>query len=861
MLPRCTLVRHSLHSSPLRNIHSTPIFLTQSSILPQWEPDPTKGAIKLPPRPRKSGVRHEQRDGARKRVKGRGKKGNASGPPSYLFPTLRSRRKDASGKKARAQHLNGDWRPKGQTSASSFYSATAYSTGLAKSEQTFSSRENAPHLPSSLLYSRRVDGVLEPRANAGPSLEDVTPPSPQGPVATLAHGLERVLFSSGMQWLQEPRSRVYNFTTWLENVIPVKDFAFERIPSFMPSSRDHDLRTLAQREGRRYAGSTSSMTGLLGHIYYLISGDKPVDTSGLSDSFKSQPRSFTFGQRAATSVVLNYHDGVYLIDKAESDPGLASKNILVWMGTMLEKFLTRPPTEFLGLTRIAADPSVRTEEPAREAYRYAKSSKFITRSQLDCFDHRLPGTGVFDIKTRAALSIRHDTLNHEESSGYQISTFKGLAESFEKEYYDLIRSAFLKYSFQARIGNMDGVFVAYHNTKKIFGFQYIPLSEMDARLFGEEAVGDVVFGKCMQLLEVVLDEATREFPNQSVRLTAEKFESENDLKVFVEPADWSEAEEPRPVVQLNVTARSYIGEMAASGRSAVERSSLPWTLLWSVSKSALDSRIIRAGLTAARKRASFPMFLPRGVDMKRMEEIWPTIQFNPAEPVDVPFQTEMFLPAPRSVKLLRRLAQKGRAHLERTAREQEGKPKIVLGLPNDAEQVAALWAATRVNAEAVAGSSEGSTEAASVAGGAAVGGAPAETHEKDDATSGVPGLGATNDPRHELTTSDAALPDLDPALEQDGREAIPETTLLHLEEMLTEDQKRILEGENAPAADNATMQPSRHHFMPRSRQSSRFIEELKAIINGCEDRQEPMMSSRQRDDDSVHNLGKTDARD
>jgi hypothetical protein len=69
-------------------------------------------------------------------------------------------------------------------------------------------------------------------------------------------------------------------------------------------------------------------------------------------------------------------------------------------------------------------------------------------------------------------------------------------------------------SFQARIGNMDGVFVAFHNTKKIFGFQYIPLSEMDARLFGESAAGDAVFEKCLLLLETVLEEATRELPHQ-----------------------------------------------------------------------------------------------------------------------------------------------------------------------------------------------------------------------------------------------------------------------------------------------------------------------------------------------------------
>ncbi len=37
------------------------------------------------------------------------------------------------------------------------------------------------------------------------------------------------------------------------------------------------------------------------------------------------------------------------------------------------------------------------------------------RSQLDCHDDRLPGTGVFDVKTRACLPIRLDILNFEVS--------------------------------------------------------------------------------------------------------------------------------------------------------------------------------------------------------------------------------------------------------------------------------------------------------------------------------------------------------------------------------------------------------------------------------------------------------------
>ena len=35
------------------------------------------------------------------------------------------------------------------------------------------------------------------------------------------------------------------------------------------------------------------------------------------------------------------------------------------------------------------------------------------RSQLDCYDSRLPGTGIFDIKTRAAFPIRLDIMNYQ----------------------------------------------------------------------------------------------------------------------------------------------------------------------------------------------------------------------------------------------------------------------------------------------------------------------------------------------------------------------------------------------------------------------------------------------------------------
>lgn len=77
------------------------------------------------------------------------------------------------------------------------------------------------------------------------------------------------------------------------------------------------------------------------------------------------------------------------------------------------------------------------------------------------------------------------------------------------------------YSMQVRIGNMDGVMVAYHNTARLFGFQYVSLEEMDICLFGAKNRGDRVFEKCVGLLEEVADEIVRTFPEQ-VRITTRR---------------------------------------------------------------------------------------------------------------------------------------------------------------------------------------------------------------------------------------------------------------------------------------------------------------------------------------------------
>ena len=52
---------------------------------------------------------------------------------------------------------------------------------------------------------------------------------------------------------------------------------------------------------------------------------------------------------------------------------------------------------------------------------------------------------------------------------------------------------------------MQGAAIAYHNTQKIFGFEYIKLEEMEKRIFGSCEFSNVVFETALSFLEEILD--------------------------------------------------------------------------------------------------------------------------------------------------------------------------------------------------------------------------------------------------------------------------------------------------------------------------------------------------------------------
>ena len=332
------------------------------------------------------------------------------------------------------------------------------------------------------------------------------------PVPKLSYGLDRVLFNPGIYRLQDPRSRVYNFDPYLEKIMSVNEFNFSALSEYKTSSKDEELLALTQRMGTKFTGSTSSMSGVLQHFHFLLSNFRKLNHKMLSKEFPDPTDRFSKITEGPSAIFLRWKDGIYAID---ADKAYDTPNIMSWLGHSLEKLLTSDRTEFERYRRSTGS-AVPGEDESSRCYHYSKLGNFLMRSQLDAYDPRLPGTGIFDLKTRAVVSIRMNHHEYESGKGYQIRYDHGEWESYEREYYDMTRATMLKYSLQVRMGRMDGIFVAYHNIDRIFGFQYLPLTDMDNVLHGQKdtCLGDQEFKMSVSLLDELMQKAATAFPEQ-----------------------------------------------------------------------------------------------------------------------------------------------------------------------------------------------------------------------------------------------------------------------------------------------------------------------------------------------------------
>lgn len=379
----------------------------------------------------------------------------------------------------------------------------------------------------------------------------VTPSQNQPPVPYLHHDLDRVLFSPGVHVLKDERTNVYNFPTELETIMSIRDFDFSNVPAFVPSSQDKALSQLAFEQSKTFTASTSSLTSVLTQLHFLLSRNRLPSGQMLSGHFRGRSVDFAYSAKKPVSMFLRWHPETktYSLD---SDKTQDEEIILSLLGQVLEAKLTTSNEEFESFAKPSGqNKTMEEKERPSSTYHYSACGDFLMRSQIDCYDPRLPGTGVFDLKTRAVCAVRHDIdyAQIRDGSDYQIKKFQGSYESYEREMFDLIRTTMFKYSLQARIGRMDGIFVAYHNIRKMFGFEYLPLTEIDkiyhlsgfkfdsdtdSAMIEAQApiIADQEFRMSINILSQILKHTISIFPEQSVNIAFKAPASPAELERF-----------------------------------------------------------------------------------------------------------------------------------------------------------------------------------------------------------------------------------------------------------------------------------------------------------------------------------------
>lgn len=349
-------------------------------------------------------------------------------------------------------------------------------------------------------------------------------------VPRLRHGLDRVLFSPGVHRLRDPHTRQFNFGKVLNSILQPDEVPSYIFNNFTPPSNDDKLKELAKHYRKKFVVSTSSTSGPLSQIYYSVFGTH-INVPNVSTEFKDEPRQFTILSRARNMSKITNHGTVHSVNAWNPDE---KAHILSALGLITEQMLTKTELE---IRNILIDKSSVAPVDEPQCFRYATAGCMLLRSQLDCHHPTLPNK-VFDLKTRATLCVRMDVDGYQNHLEYRLTSLKGLYGSYEREYFDLIRAGFLKYSFQVRIGKMDGVLVCYHNTKELFGFQYVPLQEMESFLYATPGHATPGFSLLLMIYNDILETLHAKFGNEKTFIVSYLHRPQAlDISVMVPPED------------------------------------------------------------------------------------------------------------------------------------------------------------------------------------------------------------------------------------------------------------------------------------------------------------------------------------
>lgn len=344
-------------------------------------------------------------------------------------------------------------------------------------------------------------------------LEDLILPDSNAKAPRLLHGLEKIVRTEGIYLADQ-------FPEFVRNLPPINPEIHRRLSTYVPPSKDKGLVKYAEEQKVKYFTGSSSLTDNLQQIYYAVTNYKSPDVTGLGQGYNHLTMNYMSAYRKPNTFLLRKQDsGIYSIESDKGPNPPTSAEVLLMGGTILENLFTTEEKDFkryIDLTTELSESDKNRILMSSKSFRYRKLGKMLIRSQIDCEAKDSEGeTFVYEIKTRACAPIRYDVENYKDYLDYEILTRKGIEQSYEREHFDLIRSILIKYFFQIKIGRMDGAAVAYHNTQKTFGFEYISLTEIEKRIFGNSEISDQILKICLNVFQDILEDVTELFPDDN----------------------------------------------------------------------------------------------------------------------------------------------------------------------------------------------------------------------------------------------------------------------------------------------------------------------------------------------------------
>ena len=329
-------------------------------------------------------------------------------------------------------------------------------------------------------------------------------------VPTLNSALDPIIKYPGLYRLEDMKSAIgKDFYEFYKRIPQPHEIDMKKISNWKPPSLDNRLVNLGKQYGVKFVMSTSSISSVLSQMLYLISNFKEANYSMLYSFTDSSEMRYMSSQKKGSTCFLrraSESPEIWALD-SDSGPFEADHQILMDMGHIIEKMCTMEPAEFEGCFLKSKQDLGKFKIPNEDYHRLMKiEDDMLIRSQLDCQGKDLEGNNiVFEIKSRALAFMRYRVTEYYKFLDYPISKMFGVDNSYEREYYDMIRGAFAKYFKQMHIGRMHGGLVFYHSTFETIGFEYVKLPDIKEVICESSYKADAIFYASSKLTTMILN--------------------------------------------------------------------------------------------------------------------------------------------------------------------------------------------------------------------------------------------------------------------------------------------------------------------------------------------------------------------